>query len=329
MVAILYTFDRQFMHKTVEPIDAHVDVPSAYLPLRPEAAGASDEISEILPEDWAPEAIDAEVAAIDPAIVVQNHRDRLDRFAYLQSYPVAHVRHGASIGRDEVNKTTRDLGSMLDLALAPGDRWARQYRDAFSADVDVTTIGIPEADCLVDASPPEDRRVLYAPTNHNYGGGSYLQTAEHVLDVFAGTDYTLLFRPHPMDRLEEPGKSLTRRCRSRIAELDNVVFDAASSPLESLRQADLLVSDYSGIITEWLHTDRPLIQLTDLTAEATVPPLGHQTDRLSLDLVDQLYEAGYDESVTRTVEQRLGQLGIPMDGRAGERAAAEVVACTA
>lgn len=131
---------------------------------------------------------------------------------------------------------------------------------------------------------------------------------------------------------EAPARSVVRRCRERIAEMDNVIFDTAATPRESMRAADVLISDYSGIVAEWLHTGRPLLQLADRAGDREVPPLGHTTERLDVETVDRLYAEGYAEPVARRRERVLDRPGIPMDGRAGERAAAElkgVAACTA
>jgi len=329
MVNVLYSCERRFMVKTFDAIDSHVDCERAYVPLRSEAVDAWDgrRMLDVVPGDVS--ALDEAVRAVDPDVVVENHRFRLDEREYPREYPVVHVRHGASVGRDEEWNTTRDLDGVVDVALAPGEYWARHYREQFADDVAVVTVGIPEADVLVGTEAPGDRRVLYAPTNHNYGGGSYCRTAERVLDVVADSDYELVFRPHPMDRIEEPGKSVTERCRERIAGMPNVVFDEAATPRESMRTADLLLSDYSGIIAEWLHTDRPLIQLTETASERPVPRLGYPTDRLTLETVERVYENGYPLAVQRRRAETLADLGIPMDGRASERAAAEVLACTA
>ncbi|RXK51705.1 hypothetical protein [Halorientalis pallida] len=335
MVNVLYTFDRQFMWKTFAAIDAHLTDDSAVLWLgaddpgdvfdggRPVAAPTSIDSAA---------ALDAVVDDVDPDVVVKNHRFEStvldDDPTYHDRYPVVHVRHGASLGRGETANTTRDLADTLAVALAPGDRWAERYREAFPESVRVATVGIPEADALVGTDPPRERRVLYAPTNHNYGGGSYLETAEDVVETFADTDLQLRFRPHPMDRIEEPGRSVTERCRGRIAELANVTFDDASTPRESLLWADLLLSDCSGAITEWLHTGRPLVQLTATAADHELPVVGVQTDDLSLSTVERVYEDGYPPEVARVVAETVAGLGIPMDGRASERAAREVTACT-
>ena len=327
MVEILYTIERSFMRKTFESIDGHVGLDSAYVPLREEARGCCASIPEIGVDD--PADVDGNVRAIDPDVVVYNHRFRADEIEFPEEYPLVHVRHGASIGRGEIEATTESLGDLLHTALAPGERWARRYREAFPEDVRIAVVGVPEADDLVVADPPRERRALYAPTNHNYGGGSYLRTAERVIDLFSNTDYELLFRPHPHDRTEEPGRSLTEACRLRIAGLPNVAFDDAATPRESALRSDLLISDYSGVVTEWLHTGRPLIQLTDIAADRNVPEIGVVTgiDRLDLTTVDELYDRGYSPAVAEREAAFRDDLGIPMDGRAGERAAREVTAC--
>jgi hypothetical protein len=328
MVRVLYVMERRFMRKTFEAIDRHVDADSAYVPVRAEAVGCSDAIPEIEVDDVSD--IDRHVRRIDPDVVAYNHRFRIDEVEFHEEYPLVHVRHGASVGRGEIDVTAASAGHAIDVALAPGDRWARRYETDLPAEAEVSVVGIPEADDLVAADPPREKRVLYAPTNHNYGGGSYRNTAHDVLDAIEGTDYELLFRPHPMDRKEDPGKSLTEECRDRIAEMPNVVFDENETPKASMLESDVLVSDYSGIVAEWLHTGRPLVQFTDIAAEDNeVPEIGRVTTgaEFDADLLDALYERGYSETVAEREAAFRKDLGIPMDGRAGERAATEVTAC--
>ena len=327
MVEILYCLEYPFMRKTFAAINRHLEADSAYVPLRPAARNCWASVRQIPPDSWTVDAIDAAVASVDPAVIVANSRFRPGDLAFRADYPLVHVRHGSSVGRGEW-ETIAELDGVLDVALAPGEYWRRRYREIVTDDVATPVVGIPEADHLVDAPPPDERRVLYAPTNHNYGGGSYLETADQVLDVIADSSFELQFRPHPHDRSEEPGKSVTERCKARIADLPNVTFDDEPTPQASMRDAAILVSDYSGIVTEWLHTGRPLVQCTGVASGDSVPQLGYTTDRLTSELLARLLEDGYPAAVERAVERRRSQLGIPMDGHAGERAAQEVMACT-
>ncbi|PCR91908.1 CDP-glycerol glycerophosphotransferase family protein [Natrinema ejinorense] len=328
MVVVLYAIERPFMRKTFEAIDRHVDVESAFVPVRADARGCSDRIVEIEVRD--PDAVDENVRAIDPGVVVYNHRFGIERFTFYEEYPLVHVRHGASIGRGEIEVTTATILEHVAAALAPGERWARAYRAVAPPDVRIAVVGIPEADELVDAPPPRERRILYAPTNYKVGRGAYANTARSVVECFADTEYELLFRPHPTDRREGPGLAVTRACRDRIAEIPNVVFDTATTPTESMRRSDVLVSDYSGSIAEWLHTGRPLVQLTDIDApDRDVPEIGVTADAIDFALVDELYRNGEPDAAKRRRASWLDRLGIPMDGRAGERAAREVCRCVA
>ncbi len=327
MEMILYAIERPFMRKTFEAIDRHVDVESAYVPVRADARGCSDRIEEVEVDD--PGAVDQNIRAIDPDVVVYNHRFGIERFTFYEEYPLVHIRHGASIGRGEIAVTTTVL-EHVTAALAPGERWATAYREAAPPDVRVDVVGIPEADVLVDSPPPRERRVLYAPTNYMVGRGAYANTARSVVECFADTEYELLFRPHSTDRREGPGLAVTRACRDRIAKLSNVVFDTTTTPAESMRRSDVLISDYSGSIAEWLHTGRPLIQLTDIDApDREVPRIGTTTAAIDIELVDDLYHNGEPEAIERRRAAWLADLGIPMDGRAGERAASVVMRCAA
>ncbi len=71
-----------------------------------------------------------------------------------------------------------------------------------------------------------------------------------------------------MDRIEAPGESVTERGRTRMVELPNVAIDRTATPRESLLWADLLPSDCSGIVTEWLHTGRAVVRLTAVVENA-------------------------------------------------------------
>ena len=327
MVAVLYAIERPFMRKTFEAIDRHVDCESAYVPVREDARDCSDRLEELPVDD--PSAVDDAVRAIDPAVVVYNHRFSLEACSFPEEYPLVHVRHGASIGRGEIRVTTDSVLDRVTAALAPGDRWARAYREVAPSGVRVATVGIPEADSLVGAEAPRARRILYAPTNYLVGRGAYANTAHEILDCVADTEFELRFRPHPTDRREGPGLAVTRACRERIVDLPNVTFDTATTPAESMRWADVLVSDYSGSIAEWLHTGRPLVQLTDVDADREVPAIGVTTDALSIELLEAVYENGEPDHARRRRASWLERLGIPMDGQASARAATEVIRCVA
>lgn len=62
------------MRKTFGAIDRHVDADSAYVPMNVGARGCSDALREIPVDEVG--AIDRQVRAVDPDVVVYNHRHR-------------------------------------------------------------------------------------------------------------------------------------------------------------------------------------------------------------------------------------------------------------
>ena len=123
MTEVLYAIQHAFTRKTVEAIDRHLDADSAYVPMHSEARGCSRTIPEIEVDEMG--AIDRQVRRVDPDVVVYNHRHRANDAEFHEEYPLVHIRHGASVGRGEIEETAAMTGEAVDVALAPGERWAR------------------------------------------------------------------------------------------------------------------------------------------------------------------------------------------------------------
>jgi CDP-glycerol glycerophosphotransferase len=143
------------------------------------------------------------------------------------------------------------------------------YRRAFDYDGEILEIGRPSNDVLVGPGSsalreevrsrlgiPEDQRVLlYAPTwrDDAWRGGTWDKVVH--LDAEAVTaarpDVTVLVRGHPntAHRPRVPGSAR--------------VLDVTAYPdfTRLLLAADVLVTDYSGAMFDFAHTDRPMIFL--------------------------------------------------------------------
>lgn len=105
---------------------------------------------------------------------------------------------------------------------------------------------------------PERKNVLYAPT-WKFGDGTFRKYAAHLIDALT-PEYNLILRPHYHDR--RYGAFLYRMARLRGKT--NVYF---SPPQDVLRHdtytafaaSDLLISDISSVIYEYLVTQKPII----------------------------------------------------------------------
>jgi len=129
-------------------------------------------------------------------------------------------------------------------------------------------IGYPPMDPLFRSDalvlpfdPPVDRKtVLYAPT-HNSGLSSAPMLAENPIELLLGplTDVNLIIKPHP--RLCEQRPGLIDAWKKIVQQRDDVwlITQASLDVAPFLKAADVLVSDASSVIFEYLALDRPIV----------------------------------------------------------------------
>lgn len=101
-------------------------------------------------------------------------------------------------------------------------------------------------------------RVLVAPT---WGKNSLLtRYGLRVIKPLVDAGFQVTVRAHPQSRTAEP--ELLARLQSETESYPNLRWDDESSPLAAIREADILVSDISGIIFDYCFlTERPVVTL--------------------------------------------------------------------
>lgn len=122
-------------------------------------------------------------------------------------------------------------------------------------------VGIPYMDVMkerLDAMGPvgpHERTVLVAPS---WGKSSILSRfGEDFLDSLIATGYKIIIRPHPQSYSSE--KAILDKLMSKYCN-GEVIWNKDNDNFEVLRQADILISDFSGIIFDFtLVFDKPLI----------------------------------------------------------------------
>ncbi|RSS87194.1 glycosyltransferase [Streptomyces sp. WAC02707] len=144
--------------------------------------------------------------------------------------------------------------------------WERAYPCHFSS----ARTGSPRNDVLVNAGPQDGDRVrerlgvpdghtvvLYAPTRREYRRGGYVERIDPArLAADLGEGHTLVVRLHP-SLAAGPARGLG------LAELHRrgVLIDATDEPhVEDLMLAsDLLITDYSALMFDYVLLDRPVL----------------------------------------------------------------------
>jgi len=176
------------------------------------------------------------------------------------------VNIGAGLTSKRFHASVSDAGDFMCVS-SPFVREQLVKRFGLSA-ARIWTIGYPPMDALFmenDSRLPLDLTagqptVLYAPT-HNPGLSSALLLADHPVDRLLGdlTDVNLVIKPHPRLCQQRPG--LIDGWKRAVEGQPNVwlVTDGALDVAPFLQAADVLVSDASSVIFEYLALDRPIV----------------------------------------------------------------------
>lgn len=129
---------------------------------------------------------------------------------------------------------------------------------------EIEIIGLPYMDEMaarLSAAPPLDaagngRTVLLAPSwgpsaiFSKYGG--------RIIDELLETGYHIIIRPHPQSYSSE--KEMLDELISRYPDSDRLEWNRDNDNFEALRRADILISDFSGVIFDFsLVYDKPII----------------------------------------------------------------------
>lgn len=174
---------------------------------------------------------------------------------------------------------------------------------------DLEIVGIPYMDEMArrlqsaPALPPHEKTVLLAPSWGSsaifgvYGG--------EILDVLLKTDYHIIVRPHPQSFTSE--KEMLEGLMEKYPDSDKLEWNRDTDNFEVLRRADILISDFSGVIFEFaLIYDKPVIY-TDprfdtgpydawwleepLWTVSALPKLGRELSRENMENLGQQMDA--------------------------------------
>ncbi|MBR3340284.1 MAG: CDP-glycerol glycerophosphotransferase family protein [Clostridiales bacterium] len=127
---------------------------------------------------------------------------------------------------------------------------------------DIVLCGIPFMDEMkkrLEASddlPSHERTVLLAPS---WGESSILSKyGEPFIDALISTGYKIIVRPHPQSFSAE--KDLMDKLMVKYNDTSKVIWNRDTDNFEVLRQSDILISDFSGVMFDFsLVFDKPVI----------------------------------------------------------------------
>ena len=116
----------------------------------------------------------------------------------------------------------------------------------------------------LSTSATDDRKtVLYAPTHHR-AFASAAMVGERVASLIGGAreDLTIVIKPHPRCEFRPGWMAAWERLAARDEHV-HLIKDPAVDIAPLLIAADVLVSDTSGVIFQYLALDRPIVLIAN------------------------------------------------------------------
>lgn len=167
----------------------------------------------------------------------------------------------------------------------------------YEAEERMIIVGRPQLETLVHGrrASTGPTTVLYAPTweggQDSMSYGSLLALGVRLVsELLQAGAYRVIFRPHPRTGISDP------RHAEAEAEARQLVLDAAEADpdmghrvsmggdvIDDFNEADVLITDVSSLVVDWLPTGRPLIVTRLGTAPEDDSPALRVSDRLASD----------------------------------------------
>jgi len=131
---------------------------------------------------------------------------------------------------------------------------------------ELIVVGCPYLDVLEEKATKltkvrhDNLTVLVAPSWGKSGILSRYGTS--LLDPLVDTEYSIIVRPHPQSRQSE--QEMLKNLEERYSSKNNFEWDHNNENLQSLSRADIMISDFSGVIFDYAFLfDRPFLYVNN------------------------------------------------------------------
>jgi hypothetical protein len=275
----------------------------------------------------------------------------LDVYQLKRSKNVGHYTHILHMPGDSATYRLFSL-DYFDSVLLTGDYQAKDIRflEALrnTKKKELVTVGCTYLDVysekikdLHDSAPAASREkkctVLVSPS---WGASGLLQRyGEKLLDPLVKTGKNVIIRPHPQSKKSE--SEMLNRLTERYGNCHSVEWDFEGENIRSLSRSDIMISDFSGIIFDYLFLcDKPVIyagadmdlrsyDASDLDHELwqtkTLREIGIELREDDFSRIGEIIDRAVKSVSLKEARQRAKQTAWQYPGEAGKRAADFIV----
>ncbi|MDR2418577.1 MAG: CDP-glycerol glycerophosphotransferase family protein [Treponema sp.] len=178
------------------------------------------------------------------------------------------VRHYAHVLHMTSDATTYRLFGLdyFDSVLLSGDYQAKDIRTLEKQRTlpakELVTVGCPYLDVYAERIkqvPQEEQHPFTVLVSPSWGTSALLsRCGEKLLDPLVKTGWRIIVRPHPQSRKSEA--AMLDALTAKYKDSANLEWDYERENIFSLKKADIMISDFSGIIFDYAFLcDKPVI----------------------------------------------------------------------
>lgn len=271
----------------------------------------------------------------------------LDVYQLKRSKKVGHYCH---IFHSTSDATTYRLFSLdfFDSVLLTGDyqekniRYLEHLRSL--PQKDLVTVGCTYLDVLKEklssiksnkSTKKGEKKPLTILVSPSWGPSGLLTLyGERLLDPLVATGFNIIIRPHPQSYISE--KPMLDRILEKYSSLSNVVIDRERDNIYSMEKADLMISDFSGIIYDYLFLcDKPVMFAEgDMSLDIydawyikeklwqfrVLDECGIKIEEKDFSNIKKVIESASDSEKLRAARHKAKEEGWMHEGEAGKRA---------
>jgi hypothetical protein len=110
--------------------------------------------------------------------------------------------------------------------------------------------------------PSEENHPFTVLVSPSWGQSAILtRYGEKLLDPLSASGWRIIIRPHPQSKKSETG--MLERLQARDKDAKNIEWDFERENIHSLNKADIMISDFSGIIFDYMFLrDKPVLYVS-------------------------------------------------------------------